>query len=190
MKTKTVTAAEQMWRPTPSVWLESTHGAGGKGKPARTQLYRNGGITSPRSPSCTSLSPALSPGRELPSLPTLHTWDPHWGHLSPTGNRGGWSPPYAHGAQLCLLQARGWQPQPSPPQHSSALVCSETTESQGKLILQPRTPESQSHWLRGAWTETFSRFPPTAFTGAALFSFFTLPRRIEHSMQSPSYFNN
>lgn len=37
MKTKTMTAAEQMWGPTPSAWLEGTQGAGGQGKPAWTQ---------------------------------------------------------------------------------------------------------------------------------------------------------
>ena len=190
MKTKTMMAVEQMWGPMPSVWLEGTHRARGKGKPVWPQQYCNWGVTSPSSPGSTSLSPALSPGRELPSLSVSHSPDLHLGHPSPAGDRGGWSPPYAHGAQPCLLQARGRQPQAPPPQHSSALVLSETTEPQGKLILQPSAPESQPHWLQGAWMETFSHFPPTAFTRAALFSFFTLPRCIEHSMQSPSYFNN
>lgn len=92
-KTKTTMAAGQMWSPTPSVWLKGTHGASGKGKPVWTQQYCNRGVTSPCSLGCTSLSPALCPGRELPSLPMSHSPDLHLGHPSPFGNHGGWSPP-------------------------------------------------------------------------------------------------
>lgn len=174
MKTKTTMAAGQMWSPTPSVWLKGTHGASGKGKPAWTQQYCNRGV-------CPLPCPLAGSSHPCPCR-TAQTCI--WATQVPLAIMEAGAPQYAHGAQPCLLQARGRQPQAPPPQHPSALAHSETPEPQGKLTLQPRTPESRSHWLQGARTEMFSHFPRTAFTRAALFSFFTLPHRIEHSMQS------